>query len=62
MGILSAPAIGAYADAHGVKKRILLISTIGCVLGTAALASAQPGTVALAVLAVIASNYFVSIG
>ncbi len=60
--LFSAPAIGAYADAHGVKKRILLISTIGCVLGTAALASAQPGTVALAVLAVIASNYFFSIG
>ncbi len=58
----SAPAIGAHADAHGSKKRLLLISTVGCVLGTAALAAAQPGTVALAVVAVIVSNYFFSIG
>jgi len=60
--LFSAPAIGAFADAHGMKKRLLLFSTIGCVLGTLALAGAQPGTVALAVLAVIASNYFFSIG
>ena len=60
--IVSAPAIGAYADAHGVKKRLLLLSTIGCVLGTAGLALAQPGTVALAVVAVIVSNYFYSTG
>ena len=60
--IVSAPAIGAFADAHGVKKRLLLVSTVGCVIGTAGLALAQPGTVALAVVAVIASNYFYSVG
>jgi len=60
--LVSAPAIGAHADAHGRKKRLLLISTIGCVIGTAALATAQPGAVALAVIAVIVSNYFFSIG
>jgi len=60
--MLTAPAIGAYADAHGAKKRLLALSTIGCVLGTAALSFAQPGTVALAVIAVIASNYFFSVG
>jgi UMF1 family MFS transporter len=60
--IVSAPAIGAFADAHGVKKRLLLLSTVGCVVGTAGLAFAQPGTVALAVIAVIVSNYFYSMG
>lgn len=60
--MFTAPAIGAYADAHGAKKRLLLLSTAGCVIGTAALAFAQPGTVAIAVVAVIAANYFYSVG
>jgi UMF1 family MFS transporter len=60
--MFSAPAIGAWADAHGAKKRLLLLSTAGCVVGTAALAFAQPGTIALAVIAVIVSNYFFSLG
>ncbi|MEK9721211.1 MAG: MFS transporter, partial [Quisquiliibacterium sp.] len=49
--LLSAPAIGAHADAHGTKKPLLLLSTIGCIVGTLALAFAQPGTLLLAVLA-----------
>lgn len=60
--MLSAPAVGAWADAHGAKKRLLLLATTGCVLGTAALAFAQPGTVALAMFAVLVSNYFFSLG
>lgn len=60
--ILTAPAIGAWADVHGAKKRLLLLSTVGCIVGTVALAFAQPGTVRLAVLAIIAANYFFSIG
>jgi UMF1 family MFS transporter len=60
--LFSAPAIGAYADAHAAKKRLLLLATVGCVAGTCALSFAQPGTVALAVVAVVASNYFFSIG
>ncbi|HWS73921.1 MAG TPA: MFS transporter [Quisquiliibacterium sp.] len=60
--MLSAPAIGAWADAHGAKKRLLLVSTVGCVAGTVALSFAQPGTIALAVIAVIVSNYFFSLG
>jgi UMF1 family MFS transporter len=60
--MLTAPAIGAYADAHAAKKRLLLLATTGCVLGTAALSLAQPGTLVVAILAVIASNYFFSIG
>ena len=62
LAMITAPAIGAWADAHGTKKRALLASTAGCVLGTLALAWSQPGTVALAVVAVVVSNYFFSIG
>lgn len=60
--MLTAPAIGAWADAHGAKKRLLLLATVGCVAGTGALAFAQPGTIAIAVFAVIVSNYFFSLG
>ena len=33
--IATAPVIGAYADAHAVKKRLLLVTTVGCVVFTA---------------------------
>ena len=36
--MLTAPLIGAYADAHAAKKRLLLFTTIGCVVFTAGLA------------------------
>ena len=55
--IATAPALGAYADAYACKKRVLLVTTAGCVLFTAALALAGPGEVALAVALLIASNY-----
>ncbi|MBO3275086.1 MFS transporter [Pseudomonas schmalbachii] len=60
--ILSAPLVGAYADARACKKRLLLLTTIGCVLCTAGLALAGPGTLALAVLFVVLSNYFFGTG
>ena len=60
--MLTAPAIGAWADRHGAKKRLLAFATLGCVAATAGLALAGPGGVALAVVLVIASNYFFSIG
>ncbi|MGE0807075.1 MAG: MFS transporter, partial [Burkholderiaceae bacterium] len=60
--IVTVPGIGAYADAHARKKRLLLFCTIGCVLGTAALGFAQPGTVAAALVAIIVASYFFSIG
>lgn len=62
MVMLTAPAIGAWADARGAKKQLLGICTIGCVLATAGLSLAQPGTLILAVVLVIISNYFFSIG
>src|SRR3954467_15689456 len=35
--MLTAPLVGAWADAHAAKKRLLAISTAGCVAGTALL-------------------------
>ena len=40
--VFSAPLIGAYADLHAVKKKLLAITTVGCVLFTALLSFAQP--------------------
>jgi MFS transporter, UMF1 family len=54
--MLTMPALGAWADRHGAKKRLLMLSTIGCVLATAGLASVGPGAVWLAVVLVILSN------
>src|SRR5215212_7468054 len=56
------PSIGAYADLRAAKKRLLALFTIGCVLATAALAWAGPGSVALALALVIVSNTFYSYG
>src|SRR5437660_10703888 len=36
--IVTAPLIGAYADAHAAKKTLLVATTIGCIAFTAALA------------------------
>jgi UMF1 family MFS transporter len=55
--ILTAPAIGAYADLRACKKRLLAWTTVGCVLGTAALAWTGPGTLALAIALVVVSNF-----
>ena len=60
--MLTMPAIGAYADLRAAKKRLLVLSTIGCVLGTAALAGAGPGEVAWAVVAIVLSNVFYTYG
>ena len=56
------PSLGAYADLRAAKKRLLAITTAGCVVSTAALAFAGPGSVALAVLLVVVSNTFYSYG
>jgi UMF1 family MFS transporter len=50
------PAMGAWADRHAAKKRLLLLTTVGCVVATAALALVGPGAVALAVVLIILSN------
>ena len=60
--LLTGPLIGAWADAHAAKKKLLLLSTIGCVAFTALLYFAAPGAVALALLLVVLSNYFFGVG
>jgi len=55
--MLTGPLIGAYADVHAAKKRLLAATTIGCVLGTAALAWVGRGDLALAVALIVISNY-----
>lgn len=60
--MLTMPSIGAYADLRAAKKRLLMITTAGCVAATAALAWAGPGSVALAIVLIIVSNTFYSWG
>ena len=60
--LVTAPVIGAYADMHAAKKRLLVLSTIGCVLFTALLYFGQPETLWLAVACVVLSNFFFSTG
>jgi len=60
--LFTGPLIGAWADAHAAKKPLLLATTLGCVLFTAALYFAQPGAVALALVFLILSNYFFGAG
>ncbi len=60
--MLTMPIIGAYADLRARKQWLLRLSTIGCVLSTAALALAGRGDVAMAVAAIVISNFFFQIG
>ena len=60
--MLTAPLLGAYADAHAAKKRLLLATTIGCVAFTAALAFAGPGNLWLAIALIVLSNFFYGSG
>lgn len=60
--ILTAPILGAYADAHAAKKKLLAVTTAGCVLGTALLGLIGPGDVALAFLLIVISNVFFGTG
>jgi UMF1 family MFS transporter len=60
--LLTGPLVGAWADAHAAKKPLLLATTLGCVVFTALLYFTQPGAVAVALLLLIASNYFFGAG
>ncbi len=64
--MLTMPAIGAWADLRAAKKRVLVFSTVGCVIGTAALALTPRVVgiqgVILAMMLVIISNTFYSYG
>jgi UMF1 family MFS transporter len=60
--MLTMPALGAFADMSGGKKRLLAVTTLGCVIATAALAWAGPGDLALGVAALIVSNVLYTYG
>jgi UMF1 family MFS transporter len=60
--MLTMPSIGAFADLRAAKKRLLALTTAGCVLMTTGLAFAGPGDVALGVAAIVLSNVFYSYG
>jgi UMF1 family MFS transporter len=60
--MVSAPALGAYADARAAKKPLLAVTTAGCVLFTAALALTDRGDIALAFMLVAFSGFFFGSG
>ena len=60
--VLAGPLVGAWADAHAAKKKLLALSTLGCVIGTAALYFAAPGALTLALVLIVVSNFFFCIG
>jgi MFS transporter, UMF1 family len=60
--MVTMPVLGAWADRHGAKKRLLGISTVGCVIFTAALSQVGPGAVALGVVLIVLSNVCFSWG
>lgn len=64
--MLTMPTLGAYADLHAAKKRLLLLSTLGCVGATLALSLTPQFTgmtrVGFALVFLIMSNTFFSYG
>lgn len=62
MVMFSMPVLGAWADARMARKRLLALSTAGCVAATWALALAAPGKVVWALFALAISNYFYCVG
>ncbi len=60
--MVSMPALGAFADLRAAKKRLLVLTTIGCVAATLALSWVGPGDIALAFVAIVLSNIFYAYG
>lgn len=60
--VISGPLIGAWADAHAAKKRLLFAATVGCVIFTALLWLSAPGAVGVALVLIVLSNYFFGVG
>jgi len=60
--LLSAPVIGAYADIHAARKKLLVIVTAGCVLFTALLATPESGDIIMASVFIIASYFMFATG
>jgi UMF1 family MFS transporter len=60
--MFSAPLIGAYADAYAAKKRLLALSTVGCVVFTALLVFSGPDSLWLTIALIVLSNFFYGSG
>lgn len=60
--LLTAPVLGAIADYGAHKKRILALTTVGCVISTAALGWVGQGDVVLGMFAVILSYLMFATG
>jgi len=60
--MITIPFMGAWADQHQARRRLLWFTTLGCVVSTAALSLAGPGAIWLAVILVIVSNVCFSWG
>jgi MFS transporter, UMF1 family len=60
--MVAMPAIGAFADMRAAKKKVLVLATVGCVAATLLLATVGRGDLALAVVLIVLSNTFYSIG
>jgi UMF1 family MFS transporter len=60
--MFTAPLLGAYADAWAAKKKLLALTTIGCVAFTALLAFSGPGSLWLTIPLLVLSNYFYGSG
>jgi MFS transporter, UMF1 family len=55
--MLTAPLVGAFADAYAAKKRVLFATTVGCVLFTAGLGFVGPGELVIGVALIVLSNF-----
>jgi UMF1 family MFS transporter len=60
--MLTAPLLGAWADARAAKKRLLAVTTLGCIAFTTALACVGRGDVAAGVALIVLSNFFFGSG
>lgn len=60
--MIAMPAIGAMADARASKKRWLFVMTAACIAATAGLMFTHEGTIALAAVLIIISNFAYNVG
>jgi len=60
--LVTGPLLGAWADVHAAKKKLLFLTTVGCVAFTAALWFASPGAVLLSLTLIVLSNFFFGTG
>lgn len=60
--VLLSPVLGAIADARGIKKKMLLVTGLLCVVFTLSLGLVGPGSVVLAILLFVPGNVMFHLG